>query len=1131
MVPEWDQGGSGLTQNQPPEEKGAKSLDLATLIRARRSAHSEQPDSTNDPSEAAHVLANLPNQTVADLEVKLVDYLSDNLFSNETGRLAPEGDVMEDAVHYAVRNSHQICPSFKKIHMRLLKSLLQISGLTDRQRRDLSELVEKMLVSGVKATPDTVVVAPTRSSQPCIDARTELSRRGEEDDIICTFADSSPVQLNTLHSPAKVRSLTNYLYLDTISKVTNSIQSTFVEAFRSISLFFSTCFDHLVSKTTYQPDSFPLHALAPLDDSLSQLREREMKDKVHKLAKMLGLNPDLKHQLKTIRSNSPIPSPSVNDSSLRSKRSLSECNMYREELDVSLCKSIKLGLFDYVLYDVDCDWTQTASGGFLINGRAFAKETVYKMLASIFLRFRNAGLKLPPGIKRKTLDGYVIKLQPEFYDQGVESYVTTSHLSDVHEIVANRILMLQAYLAALDPVPFLTFLDSDEVNELQFRQVLVPDKRVNFVEEALNFYRVIYVSPPRLSFFGQKIMFISASSLDTTLRHIRLNQMMYEDNPFSNDTMEFFTEQLLEFHCNFFTLCDTLFTDHTFDYDRRMLSPVEFYLKFSKLHYTMIPQGSFAREVKAAINAATYQLTLLTLWDAKLCTMVDEYCDEEVVLNNEMRKRGLPERFVEENPLCKDYYNFTFSERDALAYLANTDFFRRSCYNFNNYGSEVVDLDVEVAESSLPETLEEMYAMHDPNNYTYGNGNEVSLSYDGHHELHKRGIFTGFMSRVFRVRFSTSFAAKSTQTSLSNLSRSSKMNSIFQRVPRPKFPLRFRRRFERLTSRIRVSRKTFRRCRRSGRGCGTPPKSPKKTPPASATESVSNFGRTTPSLVDGNAQFLNSRTVPGEGASALRRLSDTTSQSLAVAAEASRFSPPQLSATARYYSGMEQTGSRLTNAIRELFPGRRTLSRRPSDSIARPESMNTYGPGSNFVGEELADSMARLSKSGSSNSLHSTPRNIFSKPDSAFKRTFKSFNKDVKNSDTLKQRRRTRKKSQKPPEREPPEGSPIDDMEAEMKRMNAESKDDILQPTPTVSSDPIPIPKNLHSSVGASREYQSLTSQRPNWNTDPFAAARARPSSAWPNDDWAGLSSRLSEMVALRSNIAITILPETVSPT
>ena len=114
MVPEWDQGGSGLTQNQPPEEKGAKSLDLATLIRARRSAHSEQPDSTNDPSEAAHVLANLPNQTVADLEVKLVDYLSDNLFSNETGRLAPEGDVMEDAVHYAVRNSHQICPSFKK---------------------------------------------------------------------------------------------------------------------------------------------------------------------------------------------------------------------------------------------------------------------------------------------------------------------------------------------------------------------------------------------------------------------------------------------------------------------------------------------------------------------------------------------------------------------------------------------------------------------------------------------------------------------------------------------------------------------------------------------------------------------------------------------------------------------------------------------------------------------------------------------------------------------------------------------------------------------------------------------------------------------------------------------------------
>ena len=973
--------------------------------------------------------------------------------------------------------------------------------MTDQQRQDLSNRVRDLLEQGVKATPDSLVVTPTLATQPCIDARAELARRNEDFNIRCTTADNAPVQLNKIHSPAKV--LLQIFCLDTLSNIFSAINYSIKSAMEAISHRFYSCYYGTTSNssvtTTVQP--------SPLNTSVdpSQLPEsarkeiiREISDAVLELDNQTRLQPsELKEyflKLNRVLSDAYDPTPRI-------KRSISLCDSYREERDSLLCESIEIGLFDFVIYDVSCDWEQTRSGnGFNINERAYPKDKVYKMIAAISLRFGNADIKLPPGIKRTTLDKYIEMIQPDFYNQGVESYTTTSHLSDVLDVVSNRILMLQAYLAALDPVPYLTFLTPDEIHELQFRQVLVPDKRVNFVEEALNFFRVVFVSPPRLSFFNQKIMFVSAVSLDSSLRHIRLHQMMYKENPYSNMTLQFFTEQVIEYHCSFFTLCDRIYTDLTFELERRSMTNSEFYLNFLKLHYTLIPKGSFERDVKAAINAATYQLTLVSLWDSKLCTLVDEFCPEEAVLHRQMKEFDMP---VENNPECEDYYGFSLSEREALAYLANTDFFQESCQNFKNFDTEIVDLDVEITETEPPETLEEMYDKHAPYNLTYEPEENIMLIPP--HLINKRGAFAGFLARAFRLRFRTSFAP-SRASSISSIGRATKavQTGSFSQAGRSPFLTRFRngvrRRFERLTSRMRISRRAHTRCKRSGRGCGPPSttsKASKKS--AKSTESATNIGRTTPSLVNGNAQFLSTRSVPGEASSSLRRLSIAQSTSLSNQAQTSRFS-----AAARYL--LPRTSSnRFSDRVRDLFPGRRALSRQASDSVVRPESMNAYGPGSNFVGEEIAESMRRLSQS--SNSLHSLPRdviqpprNIFSKPDSTFKRAFRSFNDDVRGSDILKQRRRVRRKSQ-----EGPRSSVTDDLHHEMDRLDLNNPS--LQPG--VVSEPIPIP-NSHSIAGASREYQSLASQRQGWLTDPIFP-RTRASTNWPNDDWAGVSSRLSQ--------------------
>ena len=98
-----DLNGSGMedeeVSSQSSESGSGDRPDLLTLLRSRR-ASANQPDGS--PNSLIHALNSLPDQTVSELKVKLADYLSEGMFSDETSQLSPEGDIMEESVHYAV---------------------------------------------------------------------------------------------------------------------------------------------------------------------------------------------------------------------------------------------------------------------------------------------------------------------------------------------------------------------------------------------------------------------------------------------------------------------------------------------------------------------------------------------------------------------------------------------------------------------------------------------------------------------------------------------------------------------------------------------------------------------------------------------------------------------------------------------------------------------------------------------------------------------------------------------------------------------------------------------------------------------------------------------------------------------
>ena len=94
-----DGSGTEDASGQSSESASGDRPDLLTLLRSRR-ASANQPDSS--PNSLVHALNSLPDRTVSELEFKLADYLSEGTFSNEMSRLSPEGDIMEESVHYAV---------------------------------------------------------------------------------------------------------------------------------------------------------------------------------------------------------------------------------------------------------------------------------------------------------------------------------------------------------------------------------------------------------------------------------------------------------------------------------------------------------------------------------------------------------------------------------------------------------------------------------------------------------------------------------------------------------------------------------------------------------------------------------------------------------------------------------------------------------------------------------------------------------------------------------------------------------------------------------------------------------------------------------------------------------------------
>ena len=190
-----------------------------------------------------------------------------------------------------------------------------------------------LLEQGVKATPDSLVVTPTLATQPCIDARAELARRNEDFNIRCTTADNAPVQLNKIHSPAKV--LLQIFCLDTLSNIFSAINYSIKSAMEAISHRFYSCYYGITSNssvtTTVQP--------SPLNTSVdpSQLPEsarkeiiREISDAVLELDNQTRLQPsELKEyflKLNRVLSDAYDPTPRI-------RRSISLCDSYREERD------------------------------------------------------------------------------------------------------------------------------------------------------------------------------------------------------------------------------------------------------------------------------------------------------------------------------------------------------------------------------------------------------------------------------------------------------------------------------------------------------------------------------------------------------------------------------------------------------------------------------------------------------------------------------------------------------------------------------------------------------------------------------------------------------------------------------
>ena len=699
------------------------------------------------------------------------------------------------------------------------------------------------------------------------------------------------------------------------------------------------------------------------------------------------------------------------------------------------------------------------------------------MLSSIIVSFQNLQFVLPPGIRKSKLVKYINEMENDLHRKDISFYESTSYLKDLREEIADRINLLQSILQALDPVPYLVDLPIDEVEQMQFRQVTIPTEYLDFVEECLNFYSVIYVAPPRLSIFGNSLIYISATSIDDAVIYVRQHNVTYENNPYGMETLNHFLDQLIDLHCQIFSLCDKLY-DGTYGNLYERLTNSEFYLRSTLRQYEVVSEEPLKKEIQGAINAATYQLGLISIWDSKLCTLIDEFCFEEAIFHNEKSRYGLPH---EANPECELFNSMSFSEREALAYLSYTPLFRNSCTNYYQYDGEVIEAEVEISnDGNFDQTSDD-----DPYDSLAGSVNQSRS---------KRSLGLAVIRKVGQTAFKYKL-----QTSWSKTGFSSVFNSLKKfRFKKPNFATfgNTRKRLRKFRWRTTTKRGKYNvRCKRSGRGCG------KQSVSSQSSEAAANVDRATPSLIDDTAEYLSARSVPSEAPAGLRRLSSRSSETLANAAEQSRY---KQSATSKMYFDVDEASksaqaSKFPSTLSEMFSSKKSI-KKITETKSQPSSSNIYNPGTRHVGEDVADSLNQIGSS--SNSIPSTPgsamrprsHSIWKKPSSSIAKRFKSFEKEVAHNDILKKRRRLRKDARTPPES-------ANGLTDDMNNLNVQSDSGLLD-TATggapARSQPIDIPAPLHSVEGAPVEYQNLAKYRKDWRSDPF-----QPSLKWPNDNWA----------------------------